>query len=529
MDIHKEEEMISFACTQRFILKMGLANVFVAFLVFLLFSSPQPVIAADLFVTDDGSGTSCSQSDPCSLATAMSQVADNDSVYMGAGRYTDSGDPEAVLQITQSLNIYGGWNGAPAGAVECDPELYPTIFDGQNGKRVVYISGTISVTLDGLTVENGLQTNANGAGLYSQNADLTLSNMVFDSNVINGMDNVDDASGGGAYVENGSLATTGCTFTENSAWGTKSSHGGGIAIKNTSTAAVENCVFEKNDAWIAAGLDFLNENSGYAPFLLRGSTFHQNGWGYSAGDAYCSYSGAIQIHQADARIEANIFTENRSSADYGAAAVRVSHLLFDRNRISSNQCGRTSGLYIHYCPTVTITNNIFSDNQSTYDWLQYPAVLVRGSTAQFLHNTLARNTGAYGIQLANAGEVNCEVNLTNNVIAGHTTGVQVDDGCIATMEATLWGSGIWANTTDWTGTGTINTETNFWDEPGFVDPDAGDYHIGPGSAARNAGVDTVVTKDIDGDVRPIGPGFDIGADENNGVAITPVLMLLLSE
>ena len=517
--------MISFACTQRFILKMGFANVFWAFLVFLLFSFAQPVFAADLFVIPNGSGPG-TQSSPCSLATAMSLVDDNDSVYMGAGTYTDSGTPEAVLQITQSLNIYGGWNGAPAGAVACYPELYPTILDGQNGKRVVYISGTISVTLDGLTVENGLQTNANGAGVYSQNADLTLSNMVFDSNVIDGMGNVGYASGGGAYVENGSLVVNGCTFTENSAWGTSSSNGGGIAIKNTSTAAVENCVFEKNDAWIAASVDFLNENSGYAPFLLRGSTFHQNGWGYSAGDAYCSYSGAIQIHQADARIEANIFTENRSSADYGAVAVRVSQLLFDRNRISSNQCGRTSGLYIHYCPTVTITNNIFSDNQSTYDWLQYPAVMLRGSTAQFLHNTLARNTGAYGIQLSS----DSDVFLTNTIIAGHAAGVQVDAGCIATMEATLWGSGIWANDTDWTGTGTINPGAiNLRKEPGFVDPDTGDYHIGPGSAARNAGVDVAVTLDIDGDARPIGPGFDIGADESDAVVITPVLMLLLSE
>jgi hypothetical protein len=46
-----------------------------------------------------------------------------------------------------------------------------------------------------------------------------------------------------------------------------------------------------------------------------------------------------------------------------------------------------------------------------------------------------------------------------------------------------------------------------------VDPDSGDYHIGPGSAAIDAGVDAGVTTDIDGEARPFGAGYDLGADE----------------
>ena len=77
------------------------------------------------------------------------------------------------------------------------------------------------------------------------------------------------------------------------------------------------------------------------------------------------------------------------------------------------------------------------------------------------------------------------------------------------MEATLWGNG-----TDWAGDGIILTGTvNIWGHPAFVDPDAGDYHLGPGGAAIDAGVDAGVTTDIDGHARPNGNGFDIGADE----------------
>lgn len=70
-------------------------------------------------------------------------------------------------------------------------------------------------------------------------------------------------------------------------------------------------------------------------------------------------------------------------------------------------------------------------------------------------------------------------------------------------EATLWGTGAWANTIDWGGADTIITGTvNIWDAPAFVDLVEGDYHISSGSAARDAGVDAGVTTDIDGDPRP---------------------------
>jgi hypothetical protein len=52
-----------------------------------------------------------------------------------------------------------------------------------------------------------------------------------------------------------------------------------------------------------------------------------------------------------------------------------------------------------------------------------------------------------------------------------------------------------------------------------VNPLAGDpklspsYHLTFGSDAIDAGVDAGVTVDLDGDPRPSGAGFDIGADE----------------
>jgi hypothetical protein len=41
-----------------------------------------------------------------------------------------------------------------------------------------------------------------------------------------------------------------------------------------------------------------------------------------------------------------------------------------------------------------------------------------------------------------------------------------------------------------------------------------DYHLGPGSAAIDAGTNAGVTTDFDGEARPQGSGFDIGFDES---------------
>jgi len=113
------------------------------------------------------------------------------------------------------------------------------------------------------------------------------------------------------------------------------------------------------------------------------------------------------------------------------------------------------------------------------------------------------------------------VALTNTVVVSHTVGVTVTAGNTATLEGTLW----YANGQDTSGDGAILTGTvNVYGDPAFVDPDGANYHISPGSAATNAGVDAGVTSDIDRDPRPIGAGLDIGAGEHLAAIYLPVAL-----
>jgi hypothetical protein len=87
------------------------------------------------------------------------------------------------------------------------------------------------------------------------------------------------------------------------------------------------------------------------------------------------------------------------------------------------------------------------------------------------------------------------VALTNTILVSHTVGFSVTAGNTATLDTSLWGSEPWANGTDWKGEGTIVTGTrNYWGDPDFIDPDAGDYHIGIDSAAFDTGVDAGVSQ-----------------------------------
>jgi uncharacterized repeat protein (TIGR01451 family) len=161
-----------------------------------------------------------------------------------------------------------------------------------------------------------------------------------------------------------------------------------------------------------------------------------------------------------------------------------------------------------YISDATLINNIVADNRA---YSLGAGVSIHSASPHLLHNTIARNGGSGSGGVYVAGEFSL-VTLDNTILAGHSVGIYVAYGNTARLEGTLWGSGAWANGTDRAGSG-ISHSGDRTGDPAFVDPNNGDYHIGLGSAAIDAGVDAGVSTDIDGDLRPALGDFDIGADE----------------
>jgi hypothetical protein len=149
-----------------------------------------------------------------------------------------------------------------------------------------------------------------------------------------------------------------------------------------------------------------------------------------------------------------------------------------------------------------LTNNVVADNQVTDRGSGL--YIEENSSLHLVHNTFARNSGGdgSGVHITTASTVV----LTNTILVSHTVGITVAAGSAATLESTLW----FANGADSGGTGTINTTHDYTGDPAFA---ADGYHLRDSSAALDRGVDAGVTTDIDGEARPQGAGYDIGADE----------------
>jgi hypothetical protein len=213
--------------------------------------------------------------------------------------------------------------------------------------------------------------------------------------------------------------------------------------------------------------------------------------------------GGMWLGGTHAELSSNRFISN--SSGYGSVTLeQASSITLDGDNFFSNE---GSGLFLANSQARVI-NTVIADNYAD------KAVTLIDSSAKIMHSTIARNNGeeeGTAIYARDYFDEPSSLLMTNTIIVSHTTGVDVGEGVAAALEATLWGSGDWTNDTDWDGeiiTGTIN----IWEDPAFVAPDEGDYHITLSSGALGQGVSTGVTEDMDNEPRPRGKP-DLGADE----------------
>jgi hypothetical protein len=440
-------------------------GLFLVGLFLLLNGTPQIARAdpGDLFVTPGGSGD-CSQVAPCDLQTAIGLASDGNAIYLTEGIYTGSGG--AVVTVTRSIALYGGWDGSATMPPARDPAAHPTTIDGEGARRGVYVGGDITPTLQGLRITHGDAAGLGGYEYYGTS----------------------DA-GGGVYV-----ITATVTLADNDIFSNTAQHGAGVFLGNSLGALDHNTIFS-NTAASGGGGVFAYKG---AP-TLSGNAIISN--------TSSSVGGGLYLFSTTPSLLHNTIASNSANKGGGVCVASCSPI-FTGNVIADNEAKFGGGISLWYSRS-PLTNNLIADNRAT---VSGSGLWISKSKPLLLHMTIARNTGGDGSGVfVDTGSTSTPrtVILTNTILVSHTVGISATAGSTVTLEGTLW-----ANDTDWGGDGAIFTGTvNIWGDPAFVNPDGGDYHIGPDSAARNAGVNAGVTDDIDGDIRPQGSGYDIGADE----------------
>jgi hypothetical protein len=453
-----------------------------------------------------------------------------------------------VVYISKTITLRGGYT-APNFADPPDPDANPTTLDAQRQGRVLLITGHISPTIEGLRITDGDATglggisdngNDSGGGVYASSSVITLTNnsllsntagyggglyqhggkLTFEENTVSF--NVADEDGGGLRIGDVSTAT----IRGNWMFDNQARAGGGLFLAST-TAEVKHNNIVSNTARIGGGLFLTLAHATVVGNTIVSNTAHAG----AGGGVYWLYGSAMFAENTVvanlasgfgggvAKILGGTFVGNliaSNSAGYDGGGLYLSgSVALRENRIIGNQGSVGGGVIVigaSFSHDVTLTNDIIANNQASFTGC---GISIASSQAHLLHTTVANNSGGdgSGISVEDYSGDPSTVAMTNTILAGHTVGISVTAGSAAMLEAALWGSGQWANGTDWAGAGTILTGTvNIWGDPAFVDPSAGDYHIGPGSAAIDAGVDAGVTTDIDHQPRPYQIP-DLGADE----------------
>ena len=285
------------------------------------------------------------------------------------------------------------------------------------------------------------------------------------------------------------------------------SDGGGIYCYG-SYPTIQNCIIEGNEAGSSGGGIWCFGSTSAAKIIS--CAFSDN----TGGGIYCTNSSPII---KDCTVEGNeafrgggIFCHEYSDPDIWNCAITGNTVDDDGGGIF---CDASSDPDISSC---TISNNTaYKDGGGIYCEFSSPAIKncnITGNTAYYgggiyctnsspiiKHCTISGNTAD-----VEGGGIYCTYSSSPDVINCILWGDFPQEIYILSGDPSVTYSNIEGG---WEGEGNIDAD------PLFADTTNHDFHLTEGSPCIDTGYDAGVYEDFEGDVRPWGDGFDIGADE----------------
>ncbi|HEY8748065.1 MAG TPA: DUF4082 domain-containing protein [Tepidisphaeraceae bacterium] len=315
------------------------------------------------------------------------------------------------LEINHNLTLDGPGTGVLA-------------VSGNSASRVFQVDPGVNVSLSGMTVTGGNETD--GGGIYINGGTLQLT-------TVNIQGNHAALVGGGIYSNGGSLTVGQSSFSSNTATGVGATGGSGGAIATTAStvASMTGCDFSNNT--VSGGFGTTNAASGGAIFspgtlTLTSSTFSNN----AIAVATNTYGGGAVFSSNSLIATGCTFTGN-SSASSAAGAVYVglsSHATIADSTFTGNHegTGLTGGGAgaIDSAGFTTISGSTFSGNSGA----------IGGAVGSLFGDLTAFNCTFYGNSTLTRGgalALGGPNTLTNCTIYGNTAGAS--------------GGGIWSNST----------------------------------------------------------------------------------
>jgi hypothetical protein len=337
-----------------------------------------------------GCGTDVS---PCrTLQYAIDLAAGGDEIRVASGVFTDvhtTGVLSQVAFIDRDLVVRGGYT--VSNWIVSDPATNPTILDACEQGRVLVVSGTVTVSLEGLTITGGDAAGLGGA--------------------IGGYD-----GGGGIFVYSSTVMIDNCAIYSNTASSTGDGRGGGLYARGSYIIASDNEIHE-NVASVGGGGGLFEQSQS---LLLAGNEVYSNtATGRGGG-------GLFVIDSDGAMVTNNVLTANSADASGGGLFFyRSDGLEVSENVVVLNAAGTNGGgMYFRYCDQALVHSNMIWANR-TLDLADGDGGGIHyadGVSSTFAANVINENTtpddgGGMNIQQTT------NITLTGNHIAGNQAGI----------------------------------------------------------------------------------------------------------
>jgi len=462
-------------------------------------TGPQALASACFISVNDSGITDYESAGASAVQTAVNNANPGDLLKI-AGTCAGVQSRNALTQtayISQSLTLRGGYD-AYDWTIAPDPVSNPTTIDALALGRVIYITGSVDVTLENLTLTGGEVSNMAGGGIYFAGESLTLMTTELQDNRAYGTSGYYGGYGGGIFAL-GDVSILSSTIAYNIA---DERSGGGLYLNDeTAVLTIHHSDFISNYADREGGgiytksgytmthSSFISNTGSGSIYQNRGTATYINHSLFAQND-----DGGYTIYQDGPFILLNtVLRENQSS--------RVIYHRDGRLWISNTQILNNAGEAVdtNNGPALIEHSRFISNSGGGID---------AADALTLTHSTIAHNTDDYDSALNLGGPFWIENSLiySNTITDDDGGGIYLDDGAVGTIinstisgnKASGYGGGIYIEDYEvadlWLLNSTVTGNT--------ADSDEDSSGIGGGISAYGLGTFTTTNSIISGNMNP---------------------------